>query len=217
MKQDTKDLLAALPKPLNTTKLTNVSKDTAIFFKAEVTTHVYLLVSGKVAVQNSHADGNIYLISYLTAGTFLGDLEVMSDNLVNATTLIAHTDCSVMKFSVADFEKALAYDKGFLLMVSKKLAKKMYKECYRLGDSLYRKGIDKLRDYLLQAYSENASGDLLFLNKTRQMIADEIGVNVKTINRAVLSLSKQNSIELEKGKIRVGKMHYEAMQTHLSS
>jgi len=211
MEIEVEQLLQALPRPLGTRKVVNFKKDNVVFYKGDVTTHVYLVVSGELAVQSSHANGNIYLISYLSAGSFLGDLEVISEELINATTLVAQTDCILLKFSASDFLNALTLDNDFLLLVSKKLAQKMYKECNRLGESLYKKGVDKLLIYLVKAYRENETENALIVVKTRQIIADEIGINVKTINRSVKYLLKQNSIELVKGKICIKKRHYQSM------
>ncbi|NQZ31578.1 MAG: Crp/Fnr family transcriptional regulator [Oceanospirillaceae bacterium] len=206
-------LVAALPQSLAATKAINMTRDEVLIHKGEVTTHAYLILSGEMIVQNPHANGNVYLIAQLGVGSFISDLEILSQNLINSTTIIASTASRVLKFTVSEFVSALKTDNDFLFMVSSRLADKMYHESYRLGDDLYYKGVDKLKIYLVKSYQERLfeSTDNLIIDKTRQFIASEIGVSVKTINRSIKSLLKDNLVAKISGKILLKDQHYQAL------
>lgn len=147
----------------------------------------------------------------MPVGSFLCDLEIMSGELINATTLVAQTDCMLLKFTASDFLNALKLDSEFLFFTSQQLAQKMYKECYRLGDNLFTNGLDKLKNYLVNSYCEKGSNSELIIRKTRQVIANEVGVSEKTINRNVKHLVDQKLLEIYKGKICIKQLHYESL------
>ena len=211
MNAELKALIDSLPDTLRARKTIHFKKDKVIFCKGESTTHAYLIVSGEVLVQNPHANGNIYLISLLGAGSFLSDLEILSNRLINSTTLIAGSDCTLLQFSVKNFNKALLSESKFLLLVSRLMAQKMYTESFRVGDSFYKKGLDKFNLYLIDLYNNRPEAGELVIAKTRQTIASEIGLSVKTVNRCVKTLRESGLIHICHGKIRVSSLNCAAL------
>jgi len=192
-------------------KQLKLTKGSVVFYKGDVTTHVYFLKQGQVTVQNPHCSGSTYLISKLSAGSFLCDLEVLSQNMRNSTTLVAHTDCNLIKFRADDFLKQLKKDSEFLLFVSQLLAQKMYQEAYRLGDNLYENSVNKLITYLTTNYQNVEHNKTLVISNTRQYIASEIGVSVRTLNRSVKQLKEHKHIQIINGKIHLTEQHYAAL------
>ena len=146
----------------------HLRKGATVFYKDDITTHAYFIVEGDLIVQNPHRNGETYLISHMKSGDFMCDLEIISGNLVNTTTLITNTDCTLLKFPSENFLTALLNDSDFLFLVSKKMAFKMYQESYRLGDDLYKNGADKLKVYLTKRYREHNTDDQLTIHKTKQ-------------------------------------------------
>ncbi|WP_198552851.1 Crp/Fnr family transcriptional regulator [Psychromonas sp. Urea-02u-13] len=211
MDVEVESLIKTLPERLKKGPIVYLKKDSVVFYKGAVTTHAYFVLSGHITVQNPHSNGNIYLITDMPVGSFLCDLEIMSGELINATTLVAQTDCMLLKFTASDFLNALKLDSEFLFFTSQQLAQKMYKECYRLGDNLFTNGLDKLKNYLVNSYCEKGSNSELIIRKTRQVIANEVGVSEKTINRNVKHLVDQKLLEIYKGKICIKQLHYESL------
>ena len=196
--------------------ITHLSKGTTLFYKGDVTTHAYFVVEGSLVVQNPHPSGETYLISHIEQGSFMCDLEIISEKLVNTTTLVANTDCTLLKFSSEQFLYALKKDHDFLFMVSNKLAEKMYRESYRLGDDLYKSAVDKLRGYLMRSYREYSQNDQLTIQKTRQIISHEIGLSIKTVNRSVKRLKEQKRLTILAGKIHMTATHYKLLFNDLA-
>jgi len=211
LKTEIERMMTRLSSSLTTRKTVTLNRGEIVFYKGDVTTHIYLMVAGQATVQNIHSDGNIFHISSITSGSFLGDLEAISGNLINATTVVAQTDCTMLKFSTNDFLKALTLDNEFLLLVSRLLAQKMYHECFHLGDTLYKKGSDKLMLYIIKACKKEQVNFPLIIRKTRQGIASEVGVSVKTINRAIKSLCDQQLINVINGKINISTQDYQSL------
>ncbi|WED27178.1 Crp/Fnr family transcriptional regulator [Vibrio sp. DW001] len=214
---DVESLTKTLPKQLKNGQVVHLRKNSVIFYKGEVTTHAYFVLSGNITVQNTHSDGNTYLITDASTGSFLCDLEIISGELINAATLITQTDCMLLKFTASTFLNALKLDSEFLFLISQKLAQKMYRESYRLGDNLFLTGLDRLKVYLVNRYCENGNRAELVLQKTRQVIASEVGVSVKTINRGVKHLAEKNFLEIYKGKIYMNQMHYESLSEQVDN
>lgn len=216
METDVAKIVDNLPSILGGGIIIHVKKGTPVFNKGDVTTHAYFVIEGDLIVQNPHSSGETYLISHIGQGSFMCDLEIISGNLINTTTLITSTDCTLLKFSSELFLTALRHDIEFLFMVSKKMADKMYQESYRLGDDLYKNGVDKLKVYLIKSFKEQSVDDNLIIYKTRQVISHEVGISIKTINRSVKKLKEQERLSISVGKIHLNKKHYELLISDLA-
>lgn len=210
------EVFAKLPDTLASGIVIHLNKGTTVFYKGAATTHAYLIVQGDLIVQNPHPSGETYYISHMAQGAFMCDLEIISGNLLNTTTVIANTDCTLIKFTAEQFLSALKNDSNFLFKVSKKMAGKMYQESYRLGDDLYKQGADKLKVYLVKSFKAQNSNDELVILKTRQVIANEVGVSIKTINRSVKRLKDQTKLSIVGGKIHISLAHYQQLVIDLA-
>ena len=57
----------------------------------------------------------------------------------------------------------------------------------------------------------------LIINRTRQLLQEEIGVNVKTLNRTIYQLKQEGFFDVCKGKISFSREQYEAAVTWLNA
>ncbi|MCU6747141.1 helix-turn-helix domain-containing protein [Faecalicatena acetigenes] len=66
--------------------------------------------------------------------------------------------------------------------------------------------------YLLRCYkTEELEGDTVKIRKTRPVIASEIGISIKTLNRSVKQLCREQQISTDKGKITINKRQFQAL------
>ena len=128
----------------------------------------------------------------------------------NAATVIASKESALLRFPIEDFVYCLKNDYNFLFSVATSLSKKIYFTSYERGKNLYKTGITKVISYIVTycQIDEIDSKNKIFINRTREMIASEIGVSVKTVNRSVSELADKGVIELIKGKINVSSKQY---------
>lgn len=209
-------MLDSFPDVLSDKEVVHLSKGETVFYKGDVTTHAYFIIKGCLTIQNPHTNGEVYLISKLNEGAFMCDLEIISGKRINTTTLTASTDCILLKFKANTFLKALKNDNQFLFLVSQKMAEKMYQESYRLGDDLYKSGLDKLKLFLIKSFQESTNKSKITIHKNRDIISKEIGISIKTVNRSVTTLKKQEKINIQGGKIHLDEKQYQVLINDLS-
>ena len=108
-------------------------KNSIVIEKGAKTEYAFLILKGNLTVTAEFEDGNHYLFAHLKPFSFISDLEVLSEELINAVTVIAAEDSILLRLDVADFIHCLKTDHEFLMLVAVSLAKKMFQRSYETG------------------------------------------------------------------------------------
>ena len=208
--RDTQEFLKKIPESLRKLEIPVMfEKVTTVILKDDKTSYAYFVLSAALRVQTEFLDGNEYRFSYMDNHSVIADLEVLSGMYVNAVTVEAEEDTLALRVPVEDFAAELKTNLDFLYMVSMQMAKKMFTSSYNRGKNLYKRGIDKVINYLVDYYESNClEEDFLVIEKTREEIASELGVNVRTINRSIQSLKGDKLVSIYYGKIRISRKQY---------
>lgn len=178
--------------------------------KGEKADAAYYIITGKLYVQSDFLDGSIYQFSCLGKGSVVSDVDVLSGAYINAATLIAAEDVMALKFPLNLFVKEMKTNIDFLWYVTTGMARKMYVSSYERGMNLFKEGVDKVLLYLIRCYElDEEERATVHIAKTRDMIASEIGISVKTLNRSIDKLKKQDLIATEKGKIVITEKQFQ--------
>ena len=139
----------------------------------------------------------------------ISDLEVLSGKFINAATAIALEDTVALRVPISDFADELRKTPEFLYYVSTSMARKMFRSSYERGRNLYRVGMYKVAVYLtkyveITGFQQGRSKIL----KRREEIAKEIGISIRTVNRAICALKEDKVVSIEKGKIIINEKQY---------
>lgn len=184
-------------------------KNSIVIMKDEPAEYAYFILDGNLALQNEYADGNIYKFSDLGKGVIIADLEVLSGEYKNAATAIAKVDTWMLRVGLSDFERELRTDLEFLYFVASHMAKKMYTSSHGRGMNLYKPGVSLITNYLIKYVKKTGFfEETVKIQKKRQEISDEIGISIRTVNRAVRELKNEGIISIVKGKITLNKKQY---------
>ena len=127
-----------------------------------------------------------------------------------------------------DAEKWVNSDTHILRKMAERTAFKLYRSSYNNGLKLYYPPMFLVADYLVRLYeqvfpeSETASGKSkaprpITLQKTRERLGEELGMNTKTLDRTIRSMHKDGYFSLVKGKITYGIEEYLRMKEYLST
>ena len=76
---------------------------------------------------------------------------------------------------------------------------------------LMLEGIDRIKLYFIQHYELSVKGDICILKITRQQIAEETGLSVRTVNRVIKKLKEQDLLKVKKQKIIITEKQYNSM------
>lgn len=170
-----------------------------------------IVCDGEHRVINEFENGNVFMIEKNEPIDFVGEVTILAGMAETSVTIETITECTVLMISRKDFESWIEQDIGFLRLVAKKVAFKLYRSSYNNGAKLFYPPNFLLLDYLLKYAREQgiAKGKTVMVKKTRQELYEELGMTVKTINRTIAKLKEDQLISMNKGKMVMDWEQYE--------
>lgn len=168
--------------------------------------HFGIVAIGENRVINEFENGNVYMIESNKAIDFIGEVTILSGMQNTSVTIEAVTDNIVAYISRKDAEQWLAEDRNILGLASRHTAFKLYRSSYTNGAKLFYPPSYLLLDYIIRYGQQHGMDNphpphSLTISKTRQALQEEIGVNIKTINRTIRQLKEEGYLTIIKGKI----------------
>lgn len=166
---------------------------------------VHMLLRGNASAQNITADGKVSSWVSLPAPTFVGDLEVLSEEYRYASGVSAVTDCTLAYWPADRFmEIAMEYPR-LLLLFSRVLARKDYEVSTNRGRTAFRSNLERTAMYLLQycRSAPPAPGGGYILKMTRNEIASEVFFSLKTLDRCLRRLQAEGALSIVHGKVHI--------------
>ncbi|RKD27144.1 CRP/FNR family transcriptional regulator, cyclic AMP receptor protein [Caminicella sporogenes DSM 14501] len=180
--------------------------------KDEEVNCVYLLYSGTLRVINEFPNGTVYGFAYIDSTEIIGALEILAKEKKIAATVEAVTHSIALRISKEDFIKWFESSIDFTMEMAKMLAKKFYPTVCKNGEVFMNSSIYSLASFIIRSVEEDIKeGKTGIINKKRQYIADELGVSLRTVYRAIKKLKEDNLITVIKGKIHVSREQYEKL------
>lgn len=176
----------------------------ALTRQSEPVSYLYLLTVGTTRVFTEFESGQRYTFARNKAPMILGDLEVLSQQTVFATTNEAMTNCIVYALTPKTFYDWMRTDNEFAIFVAEHIAAKMYPTSKENGRIKFQPSTIRLETFLLQSIGD-VDTNCFLLHTTRQQIADAIGTSTKTVNRSVDKLKQDGRISLSHGKIVISR------------
>ena len=114
---------------------------------------------------------------------------MLADLPKTSVTIEAVTDNVVAYVSLKDAKRWLREDMNILRLAARHTARKLYRSSYNNGAKLFYPPDFLLLDYLIKYGSQQETGRPdafpMTINRTRQMLQEETGINVKTLNRVI--------------------------------
>ena len=103
---------------------------------------------------------------------------------------------------------------------------KLYRSSYNNGLKLFYPPSYLLADYLVKLYEQQLPGVVtlkpgqfkpFLLQKTRERLAEELGMNIKTLDRTIRNMHKEEYFHLVKGKISLEFEQYLKLKNYLTA
>lgn len=163
---------------------------------------VFLILSGRLFVELPLPGGRVYDFVELGPGDFVGEYEAILGAPCSHNTVRAYTPCEAACIPLDCFMRWLDRDIGLshhLLRTVTFAIDSLNKKFLRETSS---EAMNRLAAYLLELIPDGAGEDFV-LRRSRQDIALQTGVNVRTVNRAVRTLEDTGCLSVRRGKIHV--------------
>ena len=181
-----------------------------------------IVATGENRVINEFENGNVYMIEGNKAIDFIGEVTILAGMPRTSVTIEAVTDNVVAYISRKDAERWLSEDMNILRLTAGHTAFKLYRSSYTNGAKLFYPPSYLLLDYLVRYGRQNGMESArppksVTVGRTRQMLQEEIGVNVKTLNRTIRQLKEEGFFDICKGKLSFTREQYRIAMDWLES
>lgn len=145
-----------------------------------------------------------------------GGMEFIMDLENYRTTLRTITDCTVVRLPRSKFEKWMYSDIQALKHEAKLVGEYLLQEGRNNRLFLFLQGSDRLALLFVERYEHYSRNGLLRVRGNRQNLADETGLCVKSISRAVKKFMEDGLISKEGNQILISREQYEGLKRIVS-
>ena len=187
----------------------------SIIHQKEDDIHTFGIVySGQHRVINEFENGNIFMIEKNTAISFIGEVTLLAGKTSSSVTIESLTECQVLFISSEDFFRWIGQDIEFLRTLTQSVSHKLYSTSCSSGERQYHSARFLVTKYLVNYAGEHMlpGKSKMLVMRTREQIGEELGMTVKTLNRAIATLKEDEAIQLHKGKIQLTQQQLSLMR-----
>lgn len=174
-------------------------------------TYFGIVACGENRVINELDNGNVYMIESNHAIDFIGEVTILARMPRTSVTIEAVTENIVAYISRRDAQRWFDEDMNILRLAAGHTAYKLYRSSYKNGTNLFYPPNYLLLDYLVKYGIQHGidKTHAITIQKTRTLLQEELGINVKTLNRTIKQLKEDGFFQMCKGKITFTQEQYE--------
>lgn len=193
-----------------------LSKDTVFIKEGDLADTIFILVKGIIEATDYRIYGMPYNYTQFDKVYAFGGMEFIMDMDVYRTTLRTRTDCTVIKIPRTLFEKWMYSDIRAMKYEAGRVAEYLLEEGRNSRLFLFMQGADRLALLFVVRYEKYQRNGVLYITGSRQDLADETGLCLKSISRAVKKLLEDGLISKEGRRIVVDKRQYDELKKIIS-
>ncbi|NMB14780.1 MAG: Crp/Fnr family transcriptional regulator [Gallicola sp.] len=178
-----------------------------------------IITAGASRVINEFENGNIYMIETNPAIDYIGEVTILAQQKYTSVTIEASKPSTVFYIPRKTAEKWIFENVEILSRLTIRVANKLYRSSLENGMKLFYSSDYILIDYLVKiAAAHKITGIKRYkFPHTRSFMAEEIGMNLKTLNRTITKLKDKDLFFIEKGKIVMTLENYKNSQNYLDA
>lgn len=176
--------------------------------------NVHILTSGMMQAIDESIYGVVYAFSNYQAYDIFGEMEIIGGFDSYQLTIRAIADSSVITMPQDVFLGWMQNDNRALNVISRMLTIKLWEASQSGRSRMFAPAVVQMMMFFSRE-CENSPG-LYLCPKTRQQIADETGLSVKTINRGIKTLQEMGYLTLTHGHVTIDGMQNKRMLKYLS-
>ncbi len=192
----------------NRFQIVEYSAQQIILNKDEPITKIGILLLGSCRSICDHENGNIFVLQNQEPVSFIGAFACLGRGAVASAKFEATSYCKIAYIKRDIFEKWMESDAVFMRNLA------VY-YCSRFYNYFQKKGAERIYSspsYLVLSYfidtvknQQSAGKTENYINKTREIIGQEIGLPIKTLNRTIKGLLDDGAITIQHRKIMLSK------------
>ena len=173
----------------------SAARSTTIMAAGDATDSLYIVLSGRLKVMMSDADGKEVILSILGPGEFFGEMGLIDDEPRSAT-VITIEPCELLAINKRDFKKALAENFEMTMAVMRGLVRRLREADRKIGSLALLDVYGRVARLLLDM-AENVDGEKVVTKRLpKQDIAKMIGASREMVSRVMKDLQTGGYIEM---------------------
>lgn len=199
-------------------ELFEVEPNKRLITKGENHPYVYLMYDGSLQIINEFDNNRIFAYAAKDATGFSGLLEFLSGQEKATSTVLTLRKSSFLRIHKSTFALWMEEDIQAFRRIVRAFANQLYPAFFSMGSAhVYPKYIILLQ-YLAKTYSSQLqTKNLVTVNQTREELAQELGLSLRTTYRLCSRLVEENMGVIVRKKIQLTREHMQCINTTLEN
>jgi CRP/FNR family cyclic AMP-dependent transcriptional regulator len=170
-------------------------RSTTIMAGGDPTDSLYIVLSGRLKVMMSDAEGKEVILSILGPGEFFGEMGLIDDEPRSAT-VVTIEPCELLSIAKRDFKKSLSENFDMNMAVMRGLVRRLREADRKIGSLALLDVYGRVARLLLDM-AENVDGEKIVTKRLpKQDIAKMIGASREMVSRVMKDLQTGGYIEM---------------------
>ena len=180
----------------------SVTRSTMVMAAGDATDSLYIILSGRLKVMMSDAEGKEVILAILGPGEFFGEMGLIDDEPRSAS-VVALEACELLGITKRDFKKALAENFEMTMAVMRGLVRRLREADRKIGSLALLDVYGRVARLLLDM-AETIDGEKIVTKRLpKQDIAKMIGASREMVSRVMKDLQLGGYIEVRGSNIVV--------------
>jgi CRP/FNR family cyclic AMP-dependent transcriptional regulator len=173
----------------------SATRSSIVIAAGDPTDSLYIILSGRLKVMMSDADGKEVILSMLGPGEFFGEMGLIDDNPRSAS-VVAVEPCDLLVITRRDFRKCMADNLEMAMAVMRGLVRRLREADRKIGSLALLDVYGRVARLLLDM-SETVDGQKMVTRRLpKQDIAKMIGASREMVSRVMKDLQTGGYIEM---------------------
>ena len=173
----------------------SLPRSTTVMASGDPTDSLYIVLSGRLKVMMSDAEGKEVILSILTAGEFFGEMGLI-DDAPRSASVVSIEPCELLSIAKRDFKKCLAENFEMAQAVMRGLVRRLRDADRKIGSLALLDVYGRVARLLLDM-SETVDGEKIVTKRLpKQDIAKMIGASREMVSRVMKDLQMGGYIEV---------------------
>jgi CRP/FNR family cyclic AMP-dependent transcriptional regulator len=178
----------------------SLPRSTTVMASGDPTDSLYIVLSGRLKVMMSDAEGKEVILSILGAGEFFGEMGLI-DDAPRSASVVSIEACELLSIAKRDFKKCLAENFEMAQAVMRGLVRRLRDADRKIGSLALLDVYGRVARLLLDM-SETVDGEKIVTKRLpKQDIAKMIGASREMVSRVMKDLQTSGHIEVRSGSI----------------
>jgi CRP/FNR family transcriptional regulator, cyclic AMP receptor protein len=180
----------------------SVTRSTTVMAAGDATDSLYIVLSGRLKVMMSDAEGKEVILAILGPGEYFGEMGLIDDEPRSAS-VVALEACELLGISKRDFKKALADNFEMTMAVMRGLVRRLREADRKIGSLALLDVYGRVARLLLDM-ADTVNGEKVVTKRLpKQDIAKMIGASREMVSRVMKDLQLGGYIEVRGSNIVV--------------